>query len=64
MELGCKNFTLVFFLSALPFTDVDNSQENKEKNGTICLPFYNFWLITNIQTFICGFASDIDTFYF
>ena len=60
MELGCKNFTLVeLFFPAVSLADSQNSMGRK---GAIFLPLYQFYPLTNIQTFICSFTSEMTTF--
>ena len=48
----------VFFFS---FTDTHDS---KGKEGTCFIPLYHFYMLRDIQTFICNFACEMTTTYF
>ena len=48
-----------FFLSGFSFTDTDNSQDSRGREGTFFIPLYHFRLLTNIQTFMCNFAREM-----
>ena len=58
---GQNNF---FFLTGFSFTDTDNSQDSRGREGTIFIPLYHFHPLINIQTFICNFASEMTITYF
>ena len=60
------NDKVFFFLSGFSFTDTDNSQEGKEREGRgpSSIPLYHFHALTNIQTLICNFAREMTITYF
>ena len=62
--LGNKLFFSFFFLSRFFFTDTDNSQDSRGKEGTFFIPLYHFHPLTNIQTFMCNFAREMTITYF
>ena len=41
--------------------DADNSQDSREREGTIFIYLYHFSKLTNIHTFICSFVSEMTT---
>ena len=53
--------SLTYFFSAFSFAD---SEDNMGREKTIFIPLYHIYLFTNIQTFICGFASQMTTLNF
>ena len=55
---------LLFFLSWFSFTDTDNSQDSRRREGPSFIPLYHFHPLTKIQTFICNFAHEITITYF
>ena len=57
-------FNFFFFLSGFSFTDTDDSQGNRGREGTIFIPLYHFHPLTNIQTFIFNFAREMNIIYF
>ena len=52
-------FCCFFFLSGVSFTDTDNSQDSRGREGTFFIPLYHFHPLTNIQTFMCNFALSL-----
>ena len=50
--------SLTYFFSAFSFAD---SEDNMGREKTIFIPLYHIYLLTNIQTFICSFASQMTT---
>ena len=65
VETGSLNFIIFFFfLSGFSFTDTDNSQDSKGREGPSFIPLYHFHPLTNIETFICNFASEMTITYF
>ena len=46
------HISLIFFLSGLPLSDTDDSQDSKERDVSIFIPLCHFRLLTNIQAFI------------
>ena len=57
-KISLKNSCL-FFLSGFSFTDTDDSQDSRGREGTIfySIPLYHSHPLTDIQTFICNFAQ-------
>ena len=41
----------------------DDSQDSRENKGTIFVPFYRFYTLTNIQTFISSFAYEMSSIF-
>ena len=57
--------TLFFFLSGFSFTDTDDSQDCRGREGRPSfIPLYHFHPLTNIQTFICNFACEMTSHIF
>ena len=50
-----------FVVSKFVFTDIDDSQDSRGKEGTILFPLFYLHLHTNIQIFICYFACEMTT---
>ena len=50
--------SLTYFFSAFSFAD---SEDNMGREKTIFIPLYHIYTLTNIQTFICSFASEMTT---
>ena len=44
--------------------DNDDSQDSRGREGTIFILLYYFHPLTNIQTFICNFACEMNITYF
>ena len=42
-----------FFYQGFSFTDTDDSQDSRGREGTSFIPLYHFHPLTNIQIFIC-----------
>ena len=55
---------IYFFLSGFSFTDTDDSQDSRVKEGTIFFPLYNLHPLTNVQKFTCSSASKMTASYF
>ena len=63
--LVLNHYDYNFSPSGFSFTDTDDSQDSKGKEGTICystLPLYH--PLTNIYTFICDYACEMTVTYF
>ena len=54
----------LFFLSGFSFTDTDDSQNSRRREGPSFISLYHFHSFTNIQTFICNFACEMTITYF
>ena len=50
--------SLTYFFSAFSFAD---SEDNMGREKTIFIPLSHIYTLTNIQTFICSFASEMTT---
>ena len=60
-----KNFDkTIFFPIKVFFTDNDDSQDSRGREGPFFTPLYHFHLLTNIETFICNFACEMTIKYF
>ena len=44
--------------------DTNNSQDSRERDKSIFVPLYHFFLLRNIHKFICNFACEMTTTYF
>ena len=51
----------IFFLSGFSLVATDNSQDCRRRKWTILISLYHFHLLTNIQTFIYSFSSEMTT---
>ena len=58
-----SDYQNVFLLQGFSFTDIDDSQDCREREDIIFISLYHIFMLTNIQTFICNFACEIDTAY-
>lgn len=54
----------VFFPLQFSFTDTNDSQDSREKGGTIFFPLFTFHTLTNIQTFYFQLCIWDDYFVF
>ena len=53
-----------FFFTGVSFAGTDDSETCMERQGAIFCFLYYFHLITNIQTIICNFGTEMTTTYF
>ena len=51
------------FLSELSFTDINDSQDSRGREGTIFYSIHHFHPLTNIQRYICNFACEMTCVY-
>ena len=57
-------FFFFFFLSGFSFTDTDDLQDSRGREGPSFIPLYYSHPLTNIQIFICNFACEMTVTYF
>ena len=54
----------LFFPLEFSFTDTEDSQDSKGREGPSFIPLYHFHPLTKSQTFICNFACEMIITYF
>ena len=63
IEVGSIAFNFFFSIRVF-FTDTDNSQRSRRREGKSFIPLYHFHPLTSIEIFICNFACEMTITYF